>query len=142
MARLLMSDTEWAIFAPFVVSTRPRGGRSPRDHRLILDGIFWIARTGAQWRDLPDEFGAWNSVYRQFRRWTLAGVWDVLLEALADYDPDASALQIIDSTTIRAHHCAAGAKGGLIARVLAARAVASRPNSTPRRTLTACPLDF
>ncbi|CAF9942748.1 hypothetical protein IMSHALPRED_004610 [Imshaugia aleurites] len=57
-----MNDDEWAIFAPFVTSNRSRGGRPPRDHRLTLDGIFWITRIGAQWRDLPDEFGVWNSV--------------------------------------------------------------------------------
>jgi transposase len=102
-----------------------------------LDGIFWIARTGAAWRDLPEEFGNWSSVHRQFRRWTLSGVWEVILEALAEADPDAAALQMIDSTTIRAHHCAAGAKGGLIVRVLAARAVASRPSSTLTPTQTA-----
>ena len=141
MARLLMSDDEWAIFAPFVMSNRSRGGRPPRDHRLTLDGIFWITRTGGQWRDLPDEFGVWNSVYRQFRRWTLLGVWDVLLDALAELDPDAAALQMIDSTTIRAHHCAAGAKGGPIVRVLAVRAVALRPSSTPPPTPMACRLD-
>lgn len=138
MIRGTMSDEEWAVFAPFVTDNRARGGRPPRDHRRTLDGIFWVARTGAPWRDLPAEFGAWNSVYQQFRRWTLSGIWDVILAALADADPDAAALQMIDSTTIRAHHCAAGAKGGLIARVSAVRAVASRPNSTPTPTPTAC----
>lgn len=129
-----MSDEEWAVFAPFLTENRARGGRPPRDHRLTLDGIFWIARTGAPWRDLPEEFGLWGSVYRQFRRWTLSGVWEVMLAALADADPDAAALQMIDSTTVRAHHCAAGAKGGLIARVSAVLVVASRPSSTPTRT--------
>lgn len=135
-----MGDEEWAVFAPFVTDNRARGGRPPGDHRRTLDGIFWIARTGAPWRDLPAEFGAWNSVYQQFRRWTLSGIWDVMLAALADADPDATALQMIDSTSIRAHHCAAGAKGGLIARVLAVRVVVSRPNSTPRRMPTVCRL--
>jgi transposase len=77
-----MSDEEWAFFAPFVIETGPRRGRRPRDHRLVLDGVFWIARTGSAWRDLHDHFGKWSSVYRQFRRWTLSGVWDVLLAAL------------------------------------------------------------
>ena len=77
-----MSDEEWAFFAPFVIETGPRRGRRPRDHRLVLDGVFWIARTGSPWRDLHDHFGKWSSVYRQFRRWTLSGVWDVMLAAL------------------------------------------------------------
>ena len=77
-----MSDEEWAIFAPFVIETGPRRRRRPEDHRLVLDGVFWIARTGSAWRDPHDHFGKWSSVDRQFRRWTLAGVWDVLLAAL------------------------------------------------------------
>ena len=129
-----MSDGEWAVFEPFLTENRLLGGRPPRDHRRTLDGIFWVAHTGAPWRDLPDEFGRWGSVYRQFRRWTLAGMWEVMLAALSEADPDAAALQMIDSTTIRAHHCAAGAKGGLIAKVLAVRVVASRPSSTPTPT--------
>ena len=85
-----MSDEEWAVFAPFVTDNRARGGRPPRDHRRTLDGIFRIARTGAPRRDLSAEFGSWNSVYQQFRRWTLSGIWDVILAALADADPDAA----------------------------------------------------
>lgn len=62
----------------------PARGRPARDHRRVLNAIFWIARTGAPWRDLPAELGNWNSVFRQFRRWTASGLWDVMLEALAD----------------------------------------------------------
>ena len=82
MVRGLMSDKEWAFFAPFVIEMGPKRGRPPGDHRLVLDGVFWIARTGAPWRDLPGEFGKWGSVYRQFRRWSVAEVWNALLEAL------------------------------------------------------------
>ena len=121
-----MSDEEWAFFEPFVTVRGPGSGRPPRDHRRVLDGIFWIARTGSQWRDLPEFFGKWSSVYRQFRRWTLAGLWDVLLEALNDIKDIGETVQMIDSTIIRAHHCAAGAKGGLRDRVSGAREVASR----------------
>ena len=127
MIRGLMSAEEWAFFAPFVVVTGPKSGRPPSDHRLVLDGIFWVARTGAQWRDLPDYFGKWSSVYRQFRRWTLSGLWDVLLDALNDTEAVPDTVQMIDSTIVRAHHHAAGAKGGLTIRVLGARKVASRP---------------
>jgi len=134
-----MSDEEWAFFAPFVIETGPRRGRPPKDHRLVLDGVFWIARTGAPWRDLPDHFGKWSSVYRQFRRWSLAGLWDLLLEALNDTEGVSDGLQMIDSTIVRAHHCAAGARGGLIARVSGARKVASRPRSICAPMATACP---
>ena len=111
MARDLMSDKEWAFFAPFVIETGPKRGRPPKDHRRVLDGVFWIARTGSPWRDLPDSFGPWASVYRQFRRWTLAGVWDVILEALNEAEGSPNSVQMIDSTIARAHHCAAGARG-------------------------------
>lgn len=126
MVRGLMSDAEWAFFAPFLVASGGKSGRPPRDHRLILDGVFWIARTGAQWRDLHEFFGKWSTVYRQFRRWTLAGVWELMLEALADSRSEPDSVQMIDSTVVRAHHLAAGAKGGLKKRVLAVQKVASR----------------
>jgi transposase len=77
----------------------------------VLDGVIWINRTGAPWRDLPEVFGNWNSVWRQFRRWCLSGVWDILLQTLVDSGHDADALQMIDSTTVRAHRCAAGETG-------------------------------
>jgi transposase len=112
----LMTDDERAPhFEPFLIH---RGGRPPRNHRRVLDAVFWLMRTGAPWRDLPEEFGNWNSIFRQFRRWADSGVWDVILEAL----------QIIDATVIRAHHCASGGKGGPGATRSSVRA-ASRPRS-------------
>ena len=124
-----MSDGEWAIHERFILSIRAPNGRKPVNHRLVLDGIFWIARTGSPWRDLPEEFGKWSSVYRQFRRWTLVGLWEDILDALnhAGIAPDK--FQMVDSTVIRAHHHAAGAKGGLRKKLLAVREVGSRPRS-------------
>jgi len=133
-----MSDEEWAFHEPFIRAVRAPNGRKPLNHRLVLDGIFWIARTGAPWRDLPEEFGKWSSVYRQFRRWTLAGLWEQIMEALNESGAVPDALQMIDSTVIRAHHQAAGAKGGLRARVSAVQGVASRPRSTSASTVPAC----
>ncbi len=124
-----MSDEEWAFHERFILSIRAPNGRKPLNHRLVLDGIFWIARTGSPWRDLPEEFGKWSSVYRQFRRWTLAGLWEEILEALNESRLAPDALQMIDSTVVRAHHQAAGAKGGLRDRVWAVQEVASRPRS-------------
>lgn len=125
-----MDDAEWAFFQPFLVAIRGRGGRPASDHRLILDGVFWVARTGSPWRDLPEEFGKWGSVYRQFRRWTLSSLWELILEALNDSGVMPGQVQMIDSTIIRAHHLAAGAKGGLKKKVLAVQKVALRPRST------------
>ena len=110
MIRGLMTDEEWAIFTPFLTTASSRGGRPPKNHRHRLDGILWICRTGAPWRDLPAAFGKWNSVWKQFRRWCESGVWDLLLQALADSGGALDMLQMIDSTIIRAHRCAAGEK--------------------------------
>jgi transposase len=127
--RGLMADDEWAIFAPFLTTPSSQGGRPPKHHRRTLDGILWIARTGAPWRDLPAEFGNWNSVWRQFRRWCESGIWDLLLQALADSGGALEMLQMIDSTTIRAHRCAAGEKGGFKARPSAVHAAGSPARS-------------
>jgi transposase len=139
LIRNLISDEEWAFFEPFVVETGPLRGRPPADHRRTLDGIFWITRTGAPWRDLPCALGKWNSVYQQFRRWSVSGLWDVMLGALADSGSAPKLVQMIDSTVIRAHHQAAGAKGGLKTKLLAVRAAALRRRFTPAPTPKACP---
>ena len=134
-----MSDEEWAFHERFILAVRAPNGRKPMNHRLVLDGIFWIAQTGSPWRDLPEEFGKWSSVYRQFRRWTLAGLWEQIMDTLNESGLGPDALQMIDSTVFRAHHQAAGAKGGLRDRVLAVREVASRPRSISVSTAQACP---
>ena len=134
-----MSDEEWALHEPFIRALRAPNGRKPVSHRLVLDGIFWISRTGSPWRDLPEEFGKWFSVYRQFRRWTLAGLWEQIMDALNESGAVPDALQMIDSTVVRAHHQAAGAKGGLRDRVSAVQGVVSRPRSTSASTAPACP---
>lgn len=139
LARNLMSDEEWAFFEPFILAVRAPNGRKPVDHRRVLDGVFWIARTGAPWRDLPEEFGKWSSVYRQFRRWTLAGLWEDVMEALNRSGAVPDALQMIDSTVVRAHHQAAGSKGGLRDRISAVLVVVSRPRSTSSSTRMGCP---
>ena len=135
MIRGLMANEEWAFFEPFLMS---KTGRPPGDHRRKLDAIFWVMRTGAPWRDLPEELGDWNASFRQFRRWADSGVWDVILEALAGSELSDTTLQMIDATIVRAHHCAAGGKGGPKGTPSAAPAVASRPRSTPAATPKAC----
>jgi transposase len=130
-----MTDAEWEIFEPFLISRR---GRRPRDHRKVLDAIFWIMRTGAPWRDLPTEFGDWNSIWRQLRRWANSGIWDTILEAFGGSAISDAALQMVDATIVRAHHCAAGGKGGRRETRLGARAAVSQPRST----LGPTPMDF
>jgi transposase len=145
MIRGLLSDEEWGFFEPFVIEQGPKRGRPPADHRRVLDAVFWIARTGSPWRDLPNELGRWEAVYQQFRRWTGSGLWDLLLETLAGSGAVPDTVQMIDSTIVRAHHHAAGAKKGvdatgLAARVSGAREVAFRPRSMSGRTRQVCPL--
>jgi transposase len=99
---------------------------------------FGRMRTGAPWRDLPEEFGNWNSIFRQFRRWADSGVLDVILEALAGSGACDVALQMVDATIVRAHHCAGGGKGEPSATRSVVRVAASRPRSTHAPTLKAC----
>jgi transposase len=106
--RLILSDRQWNLISPHIIGDERTRGSSGRDNRMFLEGVLWIARTGAPWRDLPEVFGAWNSVFRRFSRWSAKGVWHRIFVAMAD-DPDFEYL-ILDSTIVRAHQHAAGAK--------------------------------
>lgn len=130
--RIGLSDGEWSLIGPLLPAERGRGCRPAGDNRPFFEGMMWIARTGAQWRHLPEEYGKWNSVFRRYRRWATAGVFDAMLETLAGAVERDGRADMIDSTIVRAHHCAVGIKKGLArARRLADRAAASPPNSTP-----------
>src|SRR5436309_652436 len=110
-----LTDAEWERLAPLLPPERPRTGRPNKSHRLIVNGILWKLRTGAPWRDLPERYGPWESVYTRFRRWRLAGVWDRVLAAV---QTEAAAEGKLDWSVhflvIRAHQHAAGAKGGTL----------------------------
>ena len=97
-------------------------GRSGTDNRLFVEAVLWIVRTSSPWRDLPSRFEQWNSVFRRFRRWAIAGVFERLFKTVRD-DPDFEYV-IADGTIIRAHQKASGAKGGLRPRPWGARAAA------------------
>ena len=122
MIRRELTDAQWARIEKLVPGKEGDKGRHGEDNRLFVDAVLWIARTGSPWRDLPDAFGNWNSVFQRFRRWAKKGVWESLFKALVE-SPDFEYL-IIDSSIVRAHQHAAGAKGAAKIRRLGARAAA------------------
>ena len=106
MARYDLTDFEWSVIDPLL----PRKSRGvPRvDDRRVLNGIFWVLRSGAPWADLPGRYGPHTTCYNRFRRWTKAGIWDRIMDAITEaYDGD---IQMIDGTGVCVHHSAATLK--------------------------------
>jgi transposase len=116
MNRHALTDAQWARLAPLLPPQKPKTGRPAQDHRQILDGILWILRTGAPWRDLPERYGPWGTVSSRFYRWRQAGLWARILTALqreADAQGELDWQEhFVDGTIVRAHQHAAGAKKG------------------------------
>lgn len=127
MGRYHLTDFEWRVIEP-LLPNKPRG--VPRvDDRRVLNGIFWVLRSGAPWRDLPERYGPRTTCYNRFNRWRQAGVWDRLMDAIsAAHDGQ---IQMIDSTSIRAHQQAATAKRG--SRSLSRSQPRRAYNQDPRR---------
>lgn len=121
-----LSEAEWRVLRGLLpIDAASRGpGRPPEENRSIINGILWRLRCGTPWRDVPPKYGNWNTIYRRFRRWSEAGVWEAVSVTLAETMAD-SGHYSIDSTTVRAHVSAAGGKGGLIDALLAARGAGS-----------------
>ena len=122
LIRTVLSEEQWERIAPELPGKGSDPGATARDNRRFVEAVLWIARTGAPWRDLPDEFGKWYSVYTRFWRWTQKGIWERIFRALSD-DPDFEYV-LIDATHIRVHQHGTGAKGGHKTRPLASRAAA------------------
>ena len=122
MIRRELTDAQWLRIERLVPGKEGDKGRHGEDNRLFVDAVLWIARAGAPWRDLPPAFGNWNSVFQRFRRWAKKGSWERIFQALVE-NPDFEYL-IIDSTIVRAHQHAAGAKGGATMRRSGVRAAA------------------
>ena len=114
MARFDLSDEEWAVIEPLL----PKEGRGPKrkDDRKILNGVFYILRTGAPWRDLPERYGPYTTVYNRYNRWGERGVWKGIFDALAEECEDS--LVFIDASIVKAHRAASGSKRGNWRKVL------------------------
>ena len=123
-----LTDTQWNKIKDALPDKSTDVGVTAKDNRLFVEAVFWVGRNGGRWRALPPEFGNWNSVYKRFSRWSKAGIWQMIFNTLA-VNADTEWL-MIDSTIVRAHQCAAGAKKVPDNKRLAEVAVAFQQKST------------
>jgi transposase len=109
-----LTDKAWARIEPMLPPVTGRGRRW-RDHRQVINAICWVKRTGSPWRDLPERYGPWKTPYQRFRRWAADGTWAMLKSrviALAEADGDVDWEAQVDSTIVRVHQHASGARKG------------------------------
>jgi len=107
----VLTDDVWLRLAPHLPGKQSDAGVTGKDNRLFLEAVLWRVRTGLPWRDLPADFGNWNSVFRRFRRWAENGVFERIFNEISGV-PDFE-YAMIDGTIVQAHQKASGAKGGL-----------------------------
>src|SRR5712692_10200441 len=127
--RFDLSDEDWVLFEPLLPKSR-KSARS--DDRKIMNGIFYVLRTGMPWRDLPARYGPYTTVYNRFNRWSRRGIWKRIFDQLASKSRDS--LHLIDSTIVKAHRAASGAKGGRKIRRSASAGVVEARRSMPLST--------
>jgi transposase len=108
--RFVVDDATWEKVATLLPGKPSDRGVTAKDNRLFLEAVLWRVRTGLPWRDLPSDFGNWNSIFQRFRRWVRAGVFERIFERLSG-EPDFE-YAMIDGTIVTAHQKASGAKGG------------------------------
>jgi transposase len=135
-----MTERDWAVVLKVFRAACSRRGDKGRDDRKFLEALHYFTVHNITWRALPAQFGHWNSVWKRFWRLSRSGVFEAFFQALAQMSPTAHLVQMFDSTVVRAHVSAAGAKGGSMARHSVALVAGFRPRSTSRPILTACPL--
>ena len=108
-----LTDKEWVRLVPLLPPQKPHTGHPNKDHRQVMNGILWVVRSGAPWRDLPERYGPWSTVASRFYRWTKQGVWQGVFERVQTQAQQAGrinwGIHFIDATIIRAHQQAAGA---------------------------------
>lgn len=108
-----LTDAQWARLVPLLPRNRKAGRPPQRTRRQLIDGIRWRTRVGCPWRDVPPQYGSWSAVYGLFRRWQRGGVWLVIVKSLQVFADAAGRIgwQVsVDSTIVRAHPHAAGAR--------------------------------
>ena len=112
MIRHQLTDAQWNLIKDLFPARSTKVGRPPKDPRTVVNAILWILRTGAPWRDLPEEFGPWSTIWNLFDEWNNSGLLDNILQTLQSEKIDANELDqelwCIDGTVVRAHRCAAG----------------------------------
>jgi transposase len=112
-----LTDEQWEQLEPLLPPQKPKTGRPNLEHRSVINGILWILKTGAPWRDLPERYGKWQTVASRFYRWQQSGVWERVfaqLQQLKDRDGQIDwEVHYVDGSIIRAHQHAAGAKKAL-----------------------------
>lgn len=113
-----LREDQWRRIKDALPGKTSDPGRTARDNRRFVEAVMWVGKNGARWRSLPKGYGNWNSTHRRFRRWSRLGVWQIIFNTLA-VSADTEWL-MMDSTIIRAHQQAAGAKGGSSSRHSAA----------------------
>ena len=125
-----LTDFEWSVIEPLLPTDRR--GPKPQNNRRVLNGIFWVLRAGAPWRDLPERYGPYTTAYNRFNRWRKAGIWDRLMDAVVKAHD--GKVQMIDSSIVRVHQHASGVKKRVEIVAWAAVAAGSRPKFTPAST--------
>jgi transposase len=126
-----LSEEQWTVIEPLLPKNQP--GAHRQDDRRVLSGIIHVLKVGCRWQDCPSLYGPPTTVYNRFNRWSHRGIWQRLFNALVEVGP--GDVQIIDSTTAKAHRSAGGGKGGPQRRRLVARGEAARRKSMPSLTV-------
>src|SRR5260370_39543017 len=115
MNRRDLSDQQWSRLVSILPPQKPHTGHPNNDHRPIINGMLWVNRTGAPWRDMPERYGKWTTISSRFYRWQKAGIWQRILDTLQSQANSQGKLDwdihYVDCTVVRAHQHAAGAKG-------------------------------
>jgi transposase len=124
-----LSDAQWKAIEPLLPKNQP--GAQRVDDRRVISGIVHVLKTGCRWQDCPGVFGPSTTVYNRFNRWARRGLWQKMFNALVGLD--ASDIQLVDSTTSKAHRSAAGGKGGRLFKPSGARVAGARPRYTRSR---------